>query len=142
MKNLLEKAGASFLRAFGASILVLAPGVLAAPNLNAAYGLGVAALIASVTAGLKALQVLVPSLSLVGLFQNSKYVVFASWVDSFVRAFLGAFIVGVIGVLNAPDFNTAKALAVAAIVGAVAAALRAVQGIVSADEAPAVGKGL
>lgn len=141
MKNLLEKAGLSFLRAFVGSVVVLSVGISQAPNLDQAYALGVAALIASFAAGLKAIQVLVPQLSFVGLFPD-KYVVVAAWVDSFVRAFLGALIVGVLGVLNAPDLNTAKALAVAAIVGAVTAGLRAIQGFVSQGEAPLPGKGL
>lgn len=46
---------------------------------------------------------------------------------SFVRAFVGAFIVLVPGILAAPDFNTAKALAIAAVIGAFTAALRALQ---------------
>jgi len=138
MKNLLEKAGLSFLRAFGASVLILSTGVLAAPNLDQAYALGVAALIASLTAGFKALQVLVPGLTFASLISQP----YAAWVDSFARAFLGAFIVGVIGVLNAPDLNSSKALAVAAIVGAVSAGLRALQGVFTNGEAPFTSKGV
>lgn len=138
MRNLLEKAGLSFLRAFGASVIVLAVGVSAAPNLNEAYALGVAALIASFAAGLKAVQVLVPSLTFAEFIPQP----YAAWVDSFARAFVGALLVGGLGVLNAPDFETAKALAVAAIVGAVTAGLRAIQGFVSREEAPLQGKGV
>lgn len=46
---------------------------------------------------------------------------------SFVRAFVGAFVVLVPGILSAPDFNTAKAAAIAAVVGAFTAAVRALQ---------------
>jgi hypothetical protein len=46
---------------------------------------------------------------------------------SFVRAFVAAFIVLVPGILAAPDFNAGKAAAIAALVGALAAAARAVQ---------------
>lgn len=141
MRNLLEKAGLSFLRAFGASILVLATGVSTAPNLNQAYALGVAALIASIAAGIKAVQVFAPQLSFVGLLPDS-VAPYASWVDSFVRAFVGAFLVAVLGVLNAPDLQTAKALLVAAIVGAVTAGIRALQGLLTQGETPFVEKGL
>lgn len=138
MKNLLEKAGLSFLRAFGASVLVLATGVLSAPNLNESYALGVAALIASVAAGIKAVQVLVPSFTFGSLISQP----YGAWAHSFARAFLGALAVGVLAVLDAPDLDTAKALATAAIIGAVTAGLRALQGFVSAGESPAPNKGL
>jgi hypothetical protein len=43
MLHLLSEAGRSFLRAFGGAMLILLPGVLAAPNLDQAKGIGVAA---------------------------------------------------------------------------------------------------
>lgn len=138
MKSLLEKAGLSFLRAFGASVLVLSVGVLSAPNLNQSYALGVAALVASLAAGFKALQVLVPGVTFAAFVSQP----WAAWTDSFTRAFLGAFIIGILGVLNAPDFATGKALAVAAIIGAVTAGVRALQGFVSAGESPAPSVGV
>ena len=67
MKELLATAGREFLRAFGASLLILAPGVLAAPNYDQMFLLGVGALAASIAAGLKAVQELVPLLSFAGL---------------------------------------------------------------------------
>ncbi len=138
MKTLIEKAGASFLRAFVASIVILVPGVLAAPNLNQSYALGVAALIASVTAGTKALQVFVPQLSFYSLV-NPNY---AKYLDSFARAFIGTFLTLVIGVLNAPDLGTAKSLLVAALVGAVAAGVRALQAFFTAGEEPSPSTGI
>jgi len=51
-----KKVGLSFVRAFAASLIVLLPGILAAPDLSAAKGLAVAALIAAVTAGIRAIQ--------------------------------------------------------------------------------------
>jgi hypothetical protein len=63
MKTLLAAAGREFLRAFGASLVVLIPGVLSAPDLNQSYALGVAALFASLAAAVKAVQVFVPQLS-------------------------------------------------------------------------------
>jgi hypothetical protein len=54
MKQLLGDAGRAFLRAFIGALIILLPGILAAPNLDQTYALGVAAFISSVVAGLKA----------------------------------------------------------------------------------------
>jgi len=139
MKNLLEKAGLSFARAFGATLVILLPGVWAAPNLDTAKASALAMLFAALTAGFKAVQVLAPQVSFVGLLPT-KYTMVASWLDSFARAFLGTFITALVnyfGATNGPDLSTAKAAAVAALVGAVAAGFRAVQGFVTKGESPA-----
>jgi hypothetical protein len=141
MVNLLAQAGREFLKAFGASLVILMPGVLAATNLDQAYALGVAALFASLAAGLKAVQVFVPQISFKELFPDNLVVV-AAWVDAFARAFLGAFVVSVLGFLNAPDFSVAKSAAVAAVVGAAAAGFRALEGLLTNGEQPAPGTGL
>ena len=138
MKKLLALAGREFLKAFGASLVVLAPGVLAAPNLDAAFGLGVAALFASVAAGIRAVQVFVPQLSFAGLLPQPV----AAWVDAFVRGGLGAFLISVIGVLNAPDLATGRSLLVAALVGALTAGFRALEGLLTPSESPAPGSGI
>lgn len=138
MTHLLEKAGASFLRAFGASLVVLAPGLLGAPNFNGAKLLAVSAVFSALTAGLKAIQIYAPQVTFASILPQP----FAAWVDSFARAFLGSFIAAVAGVLSVPNFGTAKALLVAALVGAVAAGFRAVQGVTTRGETPAPAKGL
>jgi hypothetical protein len=138
MTNLLEKAGASFVRAFVAALIILAPGVLSAPNLNQAKLLGVAALIASLTAGLKALQVFAPRITFGGILGQPA----GAWADSFVRAFVGSLLVLLIGVAHAPDLHTARALGVAALVAALAAGLRALQGLTTKGEDPAPASGL
>jgi hypothetical protein len=137
MRHLLGEAGRSALRAFIGSLIILLPGVLAAPNLNQAYGLGVAALIASVTAAIKAIQVFVPQLSLAGLTGNK----YAPIVDSALRAFVGAIIVLLPGILNAPDLSTAKGLATAALIAGVTAVVRALQGFFTAGDVPAPNTG-
>jgi hypothetical protein len=56
---------------------------------------------------------------------------------SFVRAFVATLVVGLAGLAAVPDLSAAKALVVAAVVGAFAAGLRAVQaaiGQVSANK--------
>ena len=132
MKKLLEKAGVSFLRAFVGSIIILVPGVLSAPDLNQAYALGVASLIASFTAGVKVLQVFAPQITFRNLFGK----VAGAYADSFIRSFVGTFLVLMIGVLNSPDLGTARSLGVAALVGAVTAGVRAVQGLLTKGEFP------
>lgn len=136
-KTLLSAAGRAFIGAFAVSTLALSTGILAAPNLSQAYALGVAALFASVAAGVKALQQFVPQLS----FGNYLSQPFGAYLDAFLQAGLGAFLVSVVGVLNAPDFATAKSLAVGAVVGALMAGFRALQGLVTPGESPAPSKG-
>lgn len=140
MKNLLSEAGRSFLRAFIASLIVLVPGLLAAPSLSQIPALAWAASIASVIAGMKAVQVFVPRLS-VGFWltkvlgsANGPYV---SLEDSFIRAFVGTFITLSLGVLAAHSFTEAKSLGIAAVVGAVTAGIRAVEGFFTKGEVPA-----
>jgi hypothetical protein len=141
MLLLLSEAGRSFLRAFVGSVIVLAPGILSAPNLDGAKTLAVAALFAAVAAGLKAVQVFIPQLSFRTVFrgQVAPYYVYA---DSFVRAFLGAFIVSVVGLLTASEFSVSRSLLIGVVVGAVVAGVRAVQGILTPGDVPAPQTGL
>jgi hypothetical protein len=141
MLELLSEAGRSFLRAFFGSLLILLPGVLAAPNLDATVGLGVAALIASLAAGLKAIQVFIPQLSFASVLPASVKQYYAI-VDSAVRAFIAAFVVSVLGWLAMPDLSVSKSLVVAALVAAVTAAVRAVQGALTPGDVPAPATGL
>lgn len=134
MRTLLSAAGRSFLRAFVATVLVLAPGVLNAPNLDQAKLLGVAALVASLSAGLKALQVFVPQLSLpLGRWSEIG--------NSFVRAYVGTFVVTLVGILDAPNLDLSRAAVTALLVGALTAAIRAVQGYFTPGDSPAPEKG-
>lgn len=136
-KDLLSAAGRAFIGAFAVSALALSTGILAAPNLSQAYALGVAALFASVAAGVKALQQFVPQLS----FGNYLAQPLGAYLDAFLQAGLGAFLVSLVGVLNAPDLATAKSLALGALVGALMAGFRALQGLVTPGEQPAPSKG-
>jgi hypothetical protein len=138
MKALLEQAGREFLKAFGVSVVVLAPGVLQAPNLDQSFLLGVAALFASFSAGLKVLQGFVPRLS-VSEFVKQPY---AAWSDAFLRGGLAALFVSLVGILDSPDLSNWKAAATAALVGAVAAGFRALEGALTKGETPFVDAGL
>lgn len=138
MTALLSAAGRSFLRAFFAALLVFAVGILAAPNLNKMYLLGVAALLGAFAAGIRAVTAYVPKLSLVAYLGHP----YGDWGDSFLHAFLASLIVTLPGVLGAPDLHTARALAVAAIVGAFNAGARALQGLFTPGERPAPATGI
>lgn len=132
MTVVLERAGASFLRAFGAGIITYGVGVWAAPNLNAGVALGAAAVASALAAGIRAVQVYVPQLS----FKSVIGQVQGAWVDSFARAFIGYGLTAATGWLLAPDLANWKAVAVAAITGAIAAGFRALQGLLTAGEQP------
>lgn len=131
-KELLSSAGRAFIGAFSVAALTLSTGILAAPNLDQAFALGVAALIASVAAGVKVLQEFVPQLRFGSYIAQP----FGAYLDAFLQAAVGAFLVLLVGVLNAPDLATAKSLIVAAIVGALMAGFRALQGLATPGEAP------
>lgn len=138
MKRVLASAGRAFLAAFGVTIVVYAPGVLQAPDLNQMYLLGVAALGASVSAGLKAIKEFVPQLSFSAFLPQP----WAAWVDAFVIGGLGALVVGVTAWLDAPDLELTRAALVAILVGAGTAAFRALEGLLTKGEQPAQNKGL
>lgn len=138
MKNVLAQAGREFLRAFGAALVILAPGVLAAPNLDQMFLLGVGALAAAIAAGLKAIQAFVPQLSFAEFISQP----LAAWLDAFVRAFVAALLVFVIGMLSAPELAFEKAAIVAALVAALSAGFRALEGLLTQGEQPAPGTGV
>lgn len=141
MLTLLSEAGRSFLRAFGASLIVLIPGILAAPNLSVTLSLSVAALIASLVAGLKAIQVFVPALSFKSLLP-AKWIAYGNYLDSFARAAIGAFVVGVLGWLAMPTLDFSKAVIVGVLTGALAAGFRALQGAFTTGDVPQPQAGL
>ena len=143
MKTLLREAGREFLKAFGASLVVLLPGVLAAVNvaevnLDQIYAVGVAAFGSSLVAGFKALQVFVPSLTFAGLVRQPV----AAWLDAFTRGFLGFFLVFWIDFMNEPDFALWKSALAGAVIGAFTAGARALEGLATKGEYPLRNVGL
>jgi len=131
MRSWLSAAGRSFLRAFGGALIVLAPGILAAPTIRGAELLAVAGLGASIAAGIRAIQAYVPSLS-VAHYLGSVGV----YVDSALRAFAGSLCVTLPGVFMAHSLGTGTALATAALIGAASAGLRGLQGALTSGESP------
>lgn len=132
MKNLLSAAGRAFLRVFLAALLVYAVGISHAKNLNEVVALGVAALLASLAAGLRAVQAYVPALT----FSKWLPMPYGAIADSFVHGFLAAFIVSLAKWLDAPQLSAWHAAIVGAIVGAITAGVRAVQAVATYDEPP------
>lgn len=131
MRTWLSAAGRSFLRAFGANLIVLAPGILAAPTIRGAELLAVAGLAASVACGIRAIQAYIPSLTV------AKYLGgIGVYVDSALRAFAGSLCVTLPGVFMAHSLHTGTALATAALIGAVSAGLRGLQGSLTLGESP------
>lgn len=139
MNKLLFAAATSFLRVFGVTFLFAATGILSAPDLGSAVGLSMAALVASIVAGLRALQVFVPGIT----FARFAPQPIAAWLDSFSRAFIGVFLTLLTGWLAAPDWSTWKSALTAVIIGAFTAGVRALQGLITPGDrpAPAVGIG-
>lgn len=138
MEKLLFAAGTSFLRAFGVAFLMFATGILGATDVHSAVALSIAALLASLAAGLRAVQVFVPLLSWKSLLKNESV---SAWADAFTRATLASFLVFVTGWLAAPDYSTWKSVWLAAIVGAAAAGVRALQGLLTTGHDPAPNTG-
>jgi len=135
---LLFAAATAFLRAFGVTFLLAVTGILAAPNVDAAVALSIAALIASIAAGLRAIQVFIPQLSFAEFVRQP----LAAWLDSFTRAFLAALVTAITGWLAMPDLPTDRAFWYALITGALAAGVRSLQGLLTPQESPAPDKGV
>ncbi|HSE45681.1 MAG TPA: hypothetical protein VLA89_10185, partial [Gemmatimonadales bacterium] len=70
-------------------------------------------------------------------YVDEKYRVYAAWLDAFLQAAVAAFLVTAPGIFNAPDLKTAGALAVAALIGALTAGVRAIEGLLTKEERPA-----
>lgn len=138
MKKLLISAGLGFVRAFVPNLVVWAPGILQAPNLDAMYLVGVAALASSISAGLKAVRDFIPLFSTAGFLPQP----WAAWVDAFIIGGVGALVAGVIAWLDAPDLDLTRAALVGILVGAGVAAFRALEGTFTKGESPAPDKGL
>lgn len=138
MKDILAGAGRRFLHAVAAALIVFVLGLLAAPDLvsDNVRLYGVAFLVAIGAAALKFIAEVAPFLS-VANYVDDKYKVYAAWLDAFLQAGIAAFLVAAPGALNAPDLKTAGALGVAALIGALTAGVRAIEGLLTKSERPA-----
>lgn len=122
--GVLQRAGLSFLRAFGAAAITYGAGILAAPSLDQRYVLALGAVIGSLAAGFRALQEFVPQLSFVS-YAGARV---GGYADAFARAFLSSLFAALGGfrpLNDVPDLGAAKNFVVAAVVAALAVALKA-----------------
>jgi hypothetical protein len=138
MNKLLFAAMTAFGRAFFITFLLAVTGILSAPDQTAAVALSLAALVASIVAGLRAIQVFIPQIS----FSEFLPQPIAAWVDAFALAFLASFVTLLTGWLAAPDWSTWKSALTAVVIGALTSAVRALQGLATVGDqpAPAIGK--
>jgi hypothetical protein len=138
MNKLLFAALTAFGRVFAVTFLFAVTGILNAPDTSAAVALSIAAFVASLVAGLRAVQVFIPQISFSSLLPQP----IAAWVDSFARAFLAIFVTLLTGWLAAPDWSTWKSALLAIVIGAVTAGVRALQGLATPGDNPVPSAGL
>lgn len=134
MKALLSAMGRAFLRDFVAALIILVPGVLAAPDFNEAYALAVAAILASLSAGIRGIQAYAPQ-----LYIGGKYGEIAT---AALRTFVSAFLVMALGVLSSPNFAEAKSAFTAGMIAAISLVFVALQKFLTPSEPPAPTVGL
>jgi hypothetical protein len=133
MKQLLAVAGRRFLHTAAAAFLVFVLGILSAPNLkDNVYLLGVTFLVALIAAALDFIQEVVPKFSWSLLLPQP----WAAWADAFTQAFVASFIVTITGWLSAPDISTWRSVVTAALIGALTAGVRAIEGLTTKGESP------
>lgn len=138
--SLWYSAGTETLRAMGVAVLAYATGIFNAPNYTAAVALSIAALFAALAAGARVLQKFVPALSWYSLVKkvvDAKWAAtIAAWMDAFTRAALASFLITITGWLAAPDYSTWHSILVGAVIGALGAGARALQGMITPTELP------
>lgn len=132
MNKLLFSALTAFGRAFLVTFLFAVTGILTAPNMTTAVALSWAALVASLVAGLRAVQVFVPQISWKSVFSQP----LAAWVDAFTLGFLGSLLTLLTGWLASPDLSNWKSALLAVLIGAVTAGVRALQGLATPGDNP------
>jgi uncharacterized membrane protein YhaH (DUF805 family) len=136
--HVLGEAGRAALKAFLSSLLVVAIGISQQTNLDNAVAIGIAGLMAAFGTLLAVVQTFVPELSLRAYLPGLPGVLS----DAFIHAFLGAFIVALIGIFNEPNYSTWHAAIIAAVIGAINVGLRAVQGALTTGEDPSPRTGI
>jgi mannose/fructose/N-acetylgalactosamine-specific phosphotransferase system component IID len=131
-----NSAGRALLRAILPAVFVLITGLLAAKNLDESKTVLTTAVIAIIVAAAGALQAFVPQLSWRAYVPEG----YAKYLDAFTQAFVGTFLTLLTGWLTAPDFSFTTSALTAVIVGALTAAVRAVQALATPGEPLVEGK--
>lgn len=138
MSDLLGEAGRAALKTFAVALVAIAPGAWVAPNLDGTIAVGIAALMAFVAAAAAGVQTIWPALAVRAHVAGLT----GALLDSFVHAFLGAFIVAITGWLAMPNYETWKSILLGAFAGALNAGMRAIQGAFTPGENPVPAKGV
>lgn len=138
MKKALENVAFTFAKTFAAALVVVLAGVSAQPSLHEGIAFAVAGVMAAGAAGLSAILTFVPALT----FQRWIKDPYGKILDAFSHGFLTAFLVSVIGFLHNQDLAVWRAAVTGALVGAISAGFRAVQGGATLGEKPAPGTGV
>lgn len=138
MEKLLFAAATSFLRSFGITFVGFAVGILGATNLSSARALSIAALAASVAAGLRTIQIFIPQLSFAAFLPQP----WAAYVDAFARQFLAVGTPTLAGWLAAPNWGAWHSALLGILTGAAVAGIRAIQGLLTPGNSPAPSTGL
>lgn len=126
----LNKAGRAALRAIIPALLTLAYGLSTAKDLTGIKLQATVGLIAIATAAFGAIQAFVPFLS----WRKYAPEWIAKYLDAFTQTFVGTFITLIVGWLGAPNFHFGTTLLIGIVTGALAAAVRAVQAMVTKGE--------
>lgn len=138
MRDVLSKAGRAALRAILPALFVLATGLLAAKDLDGVKAQATVGIIAVAAAAIGALQAFVPFLS----FRAYTAETYAKYLDAFTQAFVGTLFSLGLGLLAAPDQGFSRAALTGLLVGALTAAVRAVQALFTPGETPVAGTGI
>lgn len=138
MEKLLFAALTSFARSFAVTFVGFAVGILGATDLSSARALSIAALAASVAAGLRTVQVFIPQLSFAALLPQP----WAAYVDAFVRQFLAVGTTTLAGWLAAPNWGAWHSALLGILTGAGVAGVRALQGLLTPGDSPAPNTGI
>ena len=132
MTSLFSAGARAQLRTLLAGLIVLALGILSAPHVSGREAVAVSFLIGAIALVVRMVQAWKSGFSFVTVLGHP----FGDWADSFLQGFLGTLLVTLTGTFYAPDLHTARAFLTSAIVGAVNAGIRAVQGALTTGEFP------
>lgn len=128
----------TFLKVTGAALITVLVGITSQKTLHGSVAIGVAGFMAAVSAGIAAIVVFVPDLSLQSWLPGP-----AGYLgDAFLHGFLSSGLVAAAGWFAEPNYATWHAVWIGIAVGAFNAGFRAVQAFFTPGEAPAKARGV
>lgn len=124
-KERIERASVALVRAAIAGAVATLTGVGAVVDQTGNKALGTALLIGAGAGVLRLVQTWIPGLTFGSILTRAGAGGLTAMVDSFARAFISATVVYAYGIVTSPDTDWTQALSSAAIIAAMASALRA-----------------